>query len=341
MTGALTWARLSYRQQRWELLLVALGVVLATGGMLWIGFQLNAMRAANPDCLQSALGRGFISDTTPATACQSVLDAYYSMQNMASNATAAAYLGPFGMGALLGAPLVAREIDAGTAQTAWSLTGSRTWWLARRIGFMLVFVVVSLAIIAVASEILAGAVAPERDLGRDFMWFGRRGWIIVAYGVGAVLVGLLVGAVIGRVLPAVLAAMPIIGLAFTGIALAMDAWNHAEATPHRLNTPNSPVAFDDSGLHLDAGLELADGTVLTYNQLYQRGIDATYEDEQGRYYASEADMRAGHFLGYDVVFAIPGDRYAVVTARQGGMALGLGAIGLLLAMFVVRRRRPV
>ena len=340
MTTALTWARLSYRQQRWELVLVVIGVVLATAGMLWIAFQLDAMRAAHPDCIAAALGPGFVSDTTPATACQSVLDGYYSLQNFASTATVAAYLGPFGMGALLGAPLVAREIDAGTAQTAWSLTGSRAWWLARRIGFMLAFVVVSLAIIAVASEILAGAAAPERDLGKDFMWFGRRGWIIVAYGVGAVLLGVLVGSVIGRVLPAVLAAMLIIGIAFVGIALAMDAWNHAEATPQRLNTPKSPVGFDDSGLHLDAGLELTDGTVLSYSQLYQRGIDGTYGDELGRTYASEADLRAGRVLGYEVVFAIPGDRYAVVTARQGGMALGLGAIGLLLATFVVRRRRP-
>lgn len=340
MSAALTWARLSYRQQRWELILVVLGVVLGTAGMLWVAFQLDAMRAASPDCLGSLPGPGFISDSTPATACQSVLNAYYSMQNWASNATIVAYLGPFGMGALLGAPLVAREVDAGTAQLAWSMGGSRTWWLARRIGFMVLFVVASLAIIAVASDILAAAVAPERQLGKDFIWFGRRGWIIVAYGVGALLLGLLVGAVIGRVLPAVLAAMLVIGLAFTGILFAMDAWNHAEAVPQRFNVPTSPVAFDDGALHVDAGLELTDGTVLTYHQLYERGMDPSYVDEQGAYYATEADMAAGRVLGHDVIFTIAGDRYLEATALQGGMAVGLGAIGLALATLVVRRRRP-
>ena len=141
MSGALTWARLSYRQQRWELALVAIGVVLATAGMLWIAIQLDAMRATSSDCLGAVPGPGFLSDSTPAK-CQSVLESFYSMQNLASNATVAAYLGPFGMGALLGAPLVAREIDAGTAQIAWSLSTSRPWWLARRIGFMVLFVAV-------------------------------------------------------------------------------------------------------------------------------------------------------------------------------------------------------
>jgi hypothetical protein len=340
VTAALTWARLSYRQQRWELILVAIGVVLATGGMLWIALQLDAMRAASPDCLGSLPGPGSFSESTPVT-CQSVLDRFYSMQNLASNATVAAYLGPLGMGALLGGPLVAREIDSGTAQVAWSLGTSRPWWLARRIAFMVLFVAVSLAIIAVASEILAAAVAPERDLGQDFMWFGRRGWIIVAYGIGALLVGLVIGAVIGRVLPAVLTAFLIIGVAFVGIAFAMDAWNRAEAIPVRFNNPDSPAAVDDSVLAVDYGIELTDGTFSTYNELYQRGIDEWVIDEQGRSYASAEDLEAGRVLGYEARLAIPSDRYLEITARQGAMAVGMGLIGLVLAMFVVRVRRPV
>ncbi len=115
---------------------------------------------------------------------------------------------------LLGAPLVAREIDGGTAQLAWSIGRSRTWWLLRRIAFIALIVALLLATLAVASEVLATMLAPDRNLSADFVWFGRRGWLIVARGMGALILGMLVGAAIGRVLPAILAAALVTALVF-------------------------------------------------------------------------------------------------------------------------------
>lgn len=338
MTAALTWARLSFRQHRWELILVALGVAVAAIGMLWFASQIEGMRAASPDCLGEAPNPGFFSDSTP-TACQAVLNAYYETTGFADMFLDASFAAPFGIGILLGAPLVAREVDGGTAQLAWSLGRSRTWWLLRRIAFIGLFVVVALGVLAVTSEILAAALAPDRNLQADFTWFGRRGWLIVARGIGALLLGILIGAMIGRVLPAILAAGLVIALAFTGLSLTADRMNAADALVRRFYVDERSVNFSLADLSLDYGLVIDDAFV-TYDELFRRGITATWS-ENGVAFASEADYLAGRPLGEDAQRFIPGKRYQEIAARDAATAGGLGLAALAATAFVVSRRRPM
>ena len=117
MSGALTWARLSYRQQRWELILVAVGVVGVAVAMVWFSGQLDGLRAASPECLGVPIEEAF-PESGPSVACQSILNDYSITQGLADNLLLLSFVAPFGMGVLLGAPLVAREIDGGTAQLA-------------------------------------------------------------------------------------------------------------------------------------------------------------------------------------------------------------------------------
>jgi hypothetical protein len=334
MNAALTWARVSYRQQRWELLLVAVGVAATAIAMLWFGSQVDAARSAAAPCL-SALEGGVAQPS-----CQGLLDAYYSTTGFADNLLLLAFGAPFGMGVLLGAPLVAREVDGGTAQLAWSIGRSRTWWLLRRIAFIALFVVLLLGVLAAASELLAAALAPERDLAADFTWFGRRGWLIVARGVGALMLGMLVGAVIGRVLPAILAAILAVAVVFTGLSIAQDRWMEGQAEIHRSAGFEAESVADPGALFVGMGLETVEGEVLTWSEQQARGIYAQYIDEQGRSFASEADMRAGRVLGYDVAFSIPGQRYGEVVLIVGGASAALALIALLATAFVVSRRRP-
>jgi hypothetical protein len=335
VTAALTWARLSYRQQRWELILVAVGVAAVAGAMLWFSQQLTGMVAANPECLPPGL------DELPAS-CSQVLQSYYATTAFADNLLLLSFAAPFGMGVLLGAPLVAREIDSGTAQLAWSLGRSRIGWLLRRIAFIALVVVLMLAVLAFTSELLAAALAPDRNLSQDFTWFGRRGWLIVARGFGALMLGMAVGALIGRVLPAILAAGLVIAVAFTGISVAMDAWHHREAVPQRFMAgPNAPGDFDMGALAVDYGIQMRDGELVSYGDLYRRGITTQISDEQGRSYASEADYEAGNFIGYDVQMVIPGKRYPELVARQGAVAGAIGLLALGLTGAIVRRRRPL
>lgn len=340
MTGALSWARLSFRQQRWELILVVLGVAATTLGMLYFASTLDGMRAASPECLAS-VGSFGASPSGPPAACQAILTAYYEAEGMATNFVNLAWAAPFGMGVILGAPLVAREIDGGTAQLAWSLSPSRVGWLLRRIAFVSLLGLALLAVLAVTSGVLTAAVFPDRTLGEDFAFFGRRDLPVVARGVGAIMLGVLVGALIGRVLPAVLAAALVIGLAFAGLSFAEDQWNRAEASVQRFNpefVDGQP--FDMGALPVSYGLETADGEFISYSEASDRGMNPNFADEDGGWYASEEDLEAGRLLGYDAQLVIPGQRYPELVVRDSALSVGLGIIALGLAAVVVVRRRP-
>lgn len=330
MTAALTWIRLSFRQQRWELILVVVGTAIVAGVMLWFANQLTAMIAANPACLPT-------TDSGAAPSCMAAVNSYYEAQGWASQLLLFSFAAPFGMGVLLGAPLVAREIDGGTAQLAWTLSRSRVTWLLRRIAFVAILVALLLGVLAVTSEVLTAALWPDGDLAHDFTYIGRRGWLIVARGMGALGLGLLVGALIGRVLPAILAAALVIGLAFTGLSLLHDRWLRADA----VIWDQATQVLEHGSMYLDSGIRTADGTTYTWSEAHDLGLEASYIDERGQMFASEADMVAGRTLGTDIAIVVPGRVYPTEVLRQGAVAgaLGLGTLGL--AALVVRRRRPV
>jgi hypothetical protein len=341
VTGALTWARLSYRQQKWELLLVVLGVAGVTAGMLWYVATLNGMRALSPECL-TGLRAQFESPSGPLLACKEIIDEWFQRQGLTSTLLTIVRVAPFGLGVILGAPLVAREIDGGTAQLAWSQSGSRIGWFVRRIAFVALFVLVLLAIMATAAELLAAAVEPDRNLAADFAFFGERGFPVVARGAGALMLGVLVGAIIGRVLPAVLASALVIGIAFAGLSLGQEAWNRGEATIQRsYDETGQPVPFDYAAMDFDNGLQRPDGTFLTYGEAFERGLPPEFlQDEQGRVYASAADLEAGLVFGHEARLAITGERYPDLTLRDAIVWLAAGLVALGMGGAVVRRRRP-
>jgi len=164
--------------------------------------------------------------------------------------------------------------------------------------------------------------------------------LIVARGVGALGVGILVGAVVGRVLPAILGAALIIALAFTAISLGQDAVLRNEAEPQRVAMGNASGGVDPGALVIDFGLELPGGEVVTWQVAQERGLIAAVIDEEGRQFASAADMRAGRVLGYDIQLTIPGSQYLPVVAREAGVVTAIGLVALVGTALVVSRRRP-
>lgn len=338
----MTWVRLSFRQQRWELILVAIAVAGVVVAMVYLTTTLNGMRAASPDCADFLRNQGDVG-LGPPLACQRAMDAWFSTIGYTSMLQTFALVAPLGMGVFIGAPLVAREIDGGTAQLAWSLSRSRVGWLLRRIGFVAIFVVALLATVATASELMAGATQPDRDLAEDFLYFGRRGLPVVAHGVGALMLGVLVGAIIGRVMPAVLASALVIGIAFAGLSLGQEAWNRGEATIQpSYDETGQPMPFDFSAMNVGYGLQRPDGRFLTYDEAFESGLPAEFfPDDQGRVYASAEDLEAGRVFGHEVRLVIVAERYPELVLRDSGLwvLLGVGALGA--AAVVVARRRPV
>jgi hypothetical protein len=335
MTGAVTWARLSFRQQRWELIIVALGVAATAAAMIYFAIALDGMRAVSPECI-GAMDPDLVTESGPPVACQAILSARNDAQNWGSQLVNLAWAAPFGMGVLLGAPLVAREIDGGTAQLAWSLSRSRVSWLLRRIAFVTLLGLALLALLAVLSNVLTAAMMPDMTLSKDFTYFGRRDLPVVARGFGAIMLGVLVGAIIGRVLPAILASALVIGVAFAGVSLGMDQWNRSVAT---LVPRYNMVQQDTAALGVEYGIQTADG-FMSYNEAYASGLALNLGDENGEWYASEEDFRAGRSLGQDAMLAIAGERYPAVMLRDSAMAVVLGLVALAGTALIVTRRRP-
>ena len=138
--------------------------------------QLLGITAAYPEC------DFFLDEDQVAlpSGCDVASQAFFGLYSSAEIFLRNGWLLGFGVGLIVGIPLVARDIEQGTAQIAWTLGRSRTRWLLRRIAFGLLVVVVLLAGLAVMTDLLGAAMQPNDDLARSFFFEGNRGLIIVA-----------------------------------------------------------------------------------------------------------------------------------------------------------------
>lgn len=326
MSAAWQWLRLSFRLQRWEVLAAAAGVAVLTVGMLWFAWQLRALVAAAPQCAD------------PSTFVAGCERAGQQMQEISAWATRSTYLSygaPFGMGLLLGVPLVARELEGRTAPIAWTLSRSRAAWLGRRVAFAALIVVTLLVVVAVAGEILAAAVVPDAKLGEDFTWYGRRGPLLVARGLAALGIGVVAGALVGRTLPGLLAAAFASVLIFTGVSLVMDRWNATDAVAQAYGVDRG------GGLLLGARVELASGELVSWDEMTARGLNVEVVGMNGDLYANaDALGRGEDAIGWDRELLVPGRLYPVVVARESAVLGALTLVALMAGLIVVRRRRP-
>lgn len=111
---------------------------------------------------------------------------------------------PFVLGATIGAPLIARELERRTAAVIWALVPSRTGWLVWRVAPVLALLTLVLVVLALAGDRLTSASWPLQDPARSFADFAQRGPLIVARGLATFAVAMFVGVQTRRVLPALL-----------------------------------------------------------------------------------------------------------------------------------------
>jgi hypothetical protein len=126
---------------------------------------------------------------------------------------------PFVVGLIAGVPIVSRELELGTAQTAWFLWPSRTRWLARKL-----LPVVALLGATIAFAAIGGAFLESTQPGQDVLHSTAEGPIVVARALAAFGIGLLAGAVFGRSLPAFLIAAVLCGVVGWAAETARFAW---------------------------------------------------------------------------------------------------------------------
>ncbi len=322
-----TWLRLSFAIQRWELLLVAAGTAVLAAAMLWIAWQASMLVNLNPSCFTGDGAGG---------ACQGLQEQFSELASFSRQLILASFAAPFGIGLILGVPIVAREIDHDTASLAWTLSKSRVRWLLPRVAFAVVLAIGVLGVVAVASDAMTQAVQPTSNIAADFTWYGRRGGLLVMRGLLALAIGLAIGAVLGRQLPALLVAIFASVVIFTGVTIGMDRWFETDAMV---------APFGDElpagSLMLGQQLQLPDGQITTWAELDPTGQRNIAIENDGMVYASiDENGVASDPIGRMVTFVVPGSLYPTFVLRESGV---VGAAALLivgLAFLVVRRRRP-
>lgn len=324
--------RLSVALQRWELLFVTVLTLSLSAGMLWIAWQASQIVAIDPAC--------FGADRD-APRCRDLVDQLGNLGGFAGQLLTYTAVVAFGSGLVLGVPLVAREIEHGTADLAWSLSPSRMRWLLPRVVVTAGITVALLGTLAIASDVVAGATLPDLNLGADFTWYGQRGVLLVMCGLLGLGIGLGAGAIFGRQLPALLIAVVATAAVFVAVNVALDRWLMSDASAARFALPNQSISFIGSR-SLGGFFQVPGGALVTMDELEARGVhELFWDEERSEFYATLADrLTKQNLVGWQVDLLVPGEKYGTAVLKQSLLLAGLALGGGALAFAVVNRRRP-
>jgi hypothetical protein len=237
---------------------------------------------------------------------------------------------PFVAGAILGAPIVARELERRTAAVAWSLEASRDRWLVWRVAPVIGLLVIFLLGLALAGDRLTAERIPLQDPTRTFIDFGLRGPLIVARGLVVFAVAVFAGILSRRVLPALLLAVAFsFALAFVSDATRTIgvAWTEIDGYGEcvTVGCVRSTEAFRDP-----------DGQIIPVREVLAiAGAAGIVGDTLSDSFKEWAQLH-----GYvEVSVAITGERYPEVEGRELAVTATLALV--VAAGSVVALRRAV
>lgn len=320
-------ARVLVKPYRFEIGVAAIAALIVGVAALIVTFRLESipMPAGCFEAWLQAPGGIFAPDCEHATFLWESIDA-----NEASVVFSVLLFVPFIVGLVAGVPIVARELEMGTAQTAWFLWPSRTRWLGRKL-----VPVLALLAVAVGFAALASALLEETQPWVDVLHSTSQGPIIVARALAAFGVGLLAGALLGRSLPAFLIAAVALGVLGWAAETARFAWlfDHRVVIGSGDAPINSGYSFGYAW-RSPAG-EIAPWSDETMSRLVPPEAQVYTEDPDA---GPEAWLRAH---GYE--FLMLGVTDEIVTGwvplELAGMSL-IGLVGIGGTAFAVNRRRP-
>ncbi|WP_300608460.1 hypothetical protein [Trebonia sp.] len=186
----MTW--LVWRQYRLQAAIAALVLAAFAAIMLITGFQ---MAAQWHTMLASCTASGTCGTLQIGGApLGSVLGHDFAILSM---------LAPALFGALVGAPLVARELETRTTDFVWAQSITRTHWLAAKIGWLLLAAAVWGGVISALVTWWSGPRNAAFANAFQPNYFDQQGLVPVGYSVFATALGIAAGAVFRRTLPAI------------------------------------------------------------------------------------------------------------------------------------------
>jgi hypothetical protein len=228
---------------------------------------------------------------------------------------------PVVAGLLLGGPIVARELESGTARLAWSLAPSRLRWFGQRVLPILAMALFAALAVGLTADALTHLLRPSVDLDASFVGFRSRGPLVAVQGLLVASIALAMGAILGRTVPTMVLSLVLV----FAIGAAVDKVQREVLTNEAVL--GDDFGYSDDNLYIESRLRMPDGAIVTWDEL-----NVLYPQ-----YANGWDETSGI---QNVTLYIPGTRYHDVERRE---AFALGSLALLfvgIAAVAVVRRRP-
>jgi hypothetical protein len=319
------WFRLTLRLHRFELVAFGAAIIVLVVASFAVAAYIEGFRIP-PEC--ATLDGGEVP-----VACDAAYRRLSDAQAIGALIMSPLLFVTFAMALFLGVPVIARELERGTVRLAWWLTPSRwRWYLARLLPILIVVAGLTFAV-GVAVDRMFAANNPGVDLSKSFDGYGARGGLLAARAFFVFAVGVFVGSFIGRALPAVIIAALLATIGLYGGINVHDRILVGEAVAIPTDPNGNNGGYGSSDKYIDQKFVLEDGTLVGYDYFYNQG-------DGGQGGLSDPFDEFGNPKFPMVNLVIPGERYRFVEAREAGVLIGGSLVALLIAGFVVVRRRP-
>lgn len=154
------------------------------------------------------------------------------------------------VGAFVGGPLLAREIENGTHRLAWTQGLTRTRWLFEKLGLIFVPLMVAAAVLGILEVNLISSQGPQAN---HWFWFDQQAPMVVGSTAFALALGVAAGSVLGKSVPAM--AVSLVAFVVTRVGIAELARAHyLNPVLYKTNDPtalNGVLGADPTGWWLD------------------------------------------------------------------------------------------
>jgi hypothetical protein len=205
---------------------------------------------------------GITACTAQGGDCSDFLDQFFrDNRGMGLAVSLVVMVLPALIGAFLGAPLIARELEAGTHRLVWNQSITRTRWLAVKLGLVGLAAITAAGLGSLAVDWWADpidqAAAAAEDISRiEPLLFATRGIVPIAYAAFAFVLGVTAGMLVRRTLPA----MAITLAVFAAVQVAMPQL----VRPHLIAPTRSTIEVTPANM-----------TMLSFEQDNRVRVDAT------------------------------------------------------------------
>jgi ABC-type transport system involved in multi-copper enzyme maturation permease subunit len=187
---------------------------------------------------------GIAACTTQSSGCSAFVNRFFQdHQDPFLAVTAVVLVLPALIGLFWGAPLITRELEAGTHRLVWNQSITRTRWLAVKLGLTGLTAVTAAGLGSLAVTWWSSPI--DKTAANNFarmepLLFDARGIVPIAYAAFAFALGVTVGMLVRRTLPA----MAITLAAFVAVQIAMPLL----VRPHLIAPVSSTIEITESSL---------------------------------------------------------------------------------------------